>query len=95
MEIRDRGTADIFNGIDSKAARKVCPSPLHRLASRKLQALNAATALSDLRVPSGNRLHALTDDRAGQHAIAINDQFRICFRWIVDEAVDVEITDYH
>jgi len=95
MEIRDRGTADIFNGIDSKAARKACPSSLHPLAARKLQAVNAAAALTDLRVPAGNKLHALTNDRAGQHAIAINDQYRICFRWIDGEAVEVEVTDYH
>ncbi len=95
MEIRERGTADIFNGIDSKAARKTCPSTLHRVTARKLQAINAASTLTDLRVPSGNKLHVLTSDRAGQHAIAINDQYRICFRWIDGEAVDVEITDYH
>ena len=95
MKIGAQGTADIFNGIDSKAARKACPASLHAIASRKLQAVNAAAKLSDLRVPMGNHLHALSHDRAGQYAIKINDQYRICFRWVEGEAVDVEITDYH
>ena len=57
--------------------------------------LHAAQALSDLRVPPSNHLEALRRERAGQHAIRINDQFRICFRWSSDGPVDVEIVDYH
>jgi proteic killer suppression protein len=57
--------------------------------------LNAAELLSDLRVPSGNRLEALKGGRKGQHSIRINDQWRICFRWTPDGASDVEIVDYH
>jgi proteic killer suppression protein len=57
--------------------------------------LDAATALEDLRVPPGNRLHALEGDRQGQHAIRINDQYRVCFVWRHGHAYDVEITDYH
>ncbi len=57
--------------------------------------LNAAVALSDLRVPPGNRLEALHGDRAGQHSIRINGQFRICFLWTSSGPTDVEITDYH
>ena len=70
-------------------------SDLLRPAQRKLIALISATELSDLRVPPGNRLEALSGDRAGQHSIRINDQWRICFRWIDGRAEDVEIVDYH
>ena len=54
-----------------------------------------AASLDDLRVPPGNRLHALTNDRKGQHAISINDQWRICFRFVDGDAFDVEACDYH
>jgi len=57
--------------------------------------LDAATVLEDLRVPPGNRLEALKGDRSGQHSIRVNDQFRICFRWVNGDACDVEICDYH
>ena len=71
------------------------PAYLVRAAQRKLFILQHATTLNDLRSPPGNRLEALKGDRAGQHSIRINDQFRICFRWIDGDAHDVEITDYH
>jgi proteic killer suppression protein len=71
------------------------PTTLRRAALKKLQLLNAAGALSDLAVPPGNRLEALRGDRAGQHSIRINDQYRICFAWLEGNAYDVEITDYH
>lgn len=64
-------------------------------ARRKLLMLHAARRLSDLRAPPGNRLHQLEGDRAGQHSISINDQWRICFVWRDADAYDVEITDYH
>ena len=95
MEFRDQGTQDVFNGIGSKAARKACPASIHAVASRKLQYLNAAAILDDPKVPPGNNLHALTGDRKGQHAISINDQYRVCFRWTDAGPVEVEITDYH
>lgn len=57
--------------------------------------LDAAEQLSDLRVPPGNRLEKLSGDRAGEHSIRVNDQWRICFRWRDGDAYDVEITDYH
>lgn len=57
--------------------------------------LDNATELTDLKVPPGNRLEALKRDRTGQHSIRINDQFRVCFRWVDGGAEDVEITDYH
>ena len=68
---------------------------IERVALRKLEMVKAATVLDDLRVPPGNRLEALKGDRAGQHSIRINDQFRICFTWKGDGAHDVEICDYH
>ena len=70
-------------------------SDLLRPAQRRLAALMSATNLAYLRVPPGNRLEALSGDRAGQHSIRINDQWRICFRWVDGRAEDVEIVDYH
>jgi proteic killer suppression protein len=66
-----------------------------RAALRKLLMVHAAASLNDLRVPPGNRLEALSGDRAGQYSIRINDQFRVCFRWADNNAHDVEIGDYH
>ena len=74
--------------------RRIAP-PLHQVAWRKLAQLHAATQLDSLRIPPGNRLEALKGDRAGQHSIRINDQWRICFRWKDGDAYEVEITDYH
>lgn len=65
------------------------------VARRKLRQLEIAGRLDDLRVPPGNRLEALKGDRAGQHSIRVNDQFRVCFRWTNTGAEDVEIVDYH
>lgn len=92
---KDQGTADVFNGVNSKAARKACPTVLHPAARRKLALLNTAGNLDDLRTPPGNRLEALRGDREGQHAIRINSQYRICFRWTDEGPIDVEIVDYH
>jgi len=66
-----------------------------KMAHKKLLMIHAAARLNDLRVPPGNRLEALAGDRAGQHSIRINDQFRVCFRWLDNNAHDVEIVDYH
>jgi toxin HigB-1 len=71
------------------------PADLQRIALRKLLVLDAATSLLDLRVPPANRLEKLSGDRQGQHSIRINDQWRICFRWVGADAQDVEIVDYH
>ena len=68
---------------------------LQRIANRKLLMLDAAETLKDLRVPPGNRLEILRGDRAGQHSIRINDQWRICFIWTPAGPENVEITDYH
>jgi toxin HigB-1 len=65
------------------------------VARRKLRQLEIAMRLSDLRVPPGNRLEALKGNRAGQHSIRVNDQYRVCFRWTSAGAEDVEIVDYH
>jgi toxin HigB-1 len=92
---RDGATEDIFNRANSKRARKVCPSVLWQIARRKLEWLDSAASLEDLRVPPGNRLEALKGDRRGQHSIRINDQYRVCFSWNETGPADVEIVDYH
>jgi len=74
---------------------KQLPSDLLQRARRRLEYIDLATCLDDLKAPPSNRLHALTRDRAGQHSISINDQWRICFRFENGDAYDVEITDYH
>jgi len=68
---------------------------IQTIAMRKLAILNQAARLDDLRVPPGNRLEALAGDRAGEHSIRVNDQFRVCFRWTTEGPQDVEIVDYH
>jgi proteic killer suppression protein len=88
---RDKEAEKIFNRI---RARKL-PDDLQRIALRKLRMLNSAVNLNDLRVPPANRLEKLRGDRAGQHSIRINDQWRICFEWHDGEAFKVEIVDYH
>ena len=87
----DRQTEELFR--TGKAKR--VPADVARRALRKLAAVDAATQVSDLKVPPGNRLHALKGDRAGQHAISVNDQWRICFRFADGDAFDVEFCDYH
>ncbi|MCZ7664086.1 MAG: type II toxin-antitoxin system RelE/ParE family toxin [Thermoleophilia bacterium] len=74
---------------------KKLDSGIQRLAQWKLFMLDAAEVLDDLRIPPGNRLEKNPGDRKGQHSIRINDQWRICFRWVDGNAHDVEITDYH
>lgn len=68
---------------------------IETVARRKLRQLQIAGRLDDLRIPPGNQLEALKGDRAGQHSIRVNDQFRVCFRWTPAGAADVEIVDYH
>ena len=91
----DVGTEDIFNGVDSRRARKACPAALWPVARRKLTQLNRVRDLRELTIPPGNRLERLSGDRSGQHSIRINDQYRVCFRWEDRYAHEVEITDYH
>ena len=92
---RDEGSEDVFDGLDTRAARRACSRDAWRVARRKLDQLDAASRLEDLRVPPGNRLEPLKGDRRGQHSIRINDQHRICFTWTDAGPDDVEIVDYH
>ena len=91
----DRGTADVFEGVNSREARAACPSELWPVARRKLDQINRVRDVIELAAPPGNRLERLRGDRLGQHSIRINDQYRICFLWVNGNADDVEITDYH
>ena len=91
----NRGTHDVFNGCDTKAARRICPPELWERAQRRLSQLDYASGLEDLRLPSSNRLHGLRGDRACQHSISINMEYRICFRWTPAGPEEVEVTDYH
>lgn len=88
---RDAETEKIF---PRERSRRL-PSDVQRRAYRKLLLLDAAETLQDLKVPPGNRLERLAGDRAGQHTIRVNDQWRVCFRWQRGDAYAVEITDYH
>lgn len=87
----DRATGRLFG---RERVRRY-PAELQRTMLRKLVVVDAAEAIDDLRVPPGNRLEKLKGDRAGQHSIRINDQWRICFRWTDGDAHEVEIVDYH
>jgi proteic killer suppression protein len=88
---RFKETEKIFNRTFS---RKL-PHNIQPVAFRKLRMLNRAATLNDLRVPPSNRLEQLYGDRAGQHSIRMNDQWRICFEWRDSDSYHVEITDYH
>jgi proteic killer suppression protein len=87
----DRHTKELY--VTGKSRR--FPPDVAKRAKRKLEYVDLASRLDDLKVPPGNRLHALERDRAGQHAISINDQWRVCFRFVDGDAYDVEIADYH
>jgi proteic killer suppression protein len=87
----DRETQQLYVTGDSRRL----PPDLVKRALRRLEYIDLAQELSDLRVPPSNRLHALSGDREGQHAISVNDQWHICFRWTDGDAYEVEITDYH
>ncbi|HKA89169.1 MAG TPA: type II toxin-antitoxin system RelE/ParE family toxin [Haliangiales bacterium] len=89
----DPATEDLFHGVNSARARRF-PKTIVAAALRKLDMLNAAADLQDLRVPPGNRLEALAGDLAGKHSIRVNEQWRIVFRW-ANGAHEVSLTDYH
>lgn len=91
----DQGTEDVFNGRNTKAARRSCPRQLWAVASRKLDQLDSVERLEELRISPGNRLEALAGNRKGQHSVRINERYRICFRWTSDGPLEVEIVDYH
>ena len=92
---KNQGTADIFDGVNSKAARKICPESIWRVAVRKLDQIDSVTTIDELAVPPGNHLEKLSGDREGQYSIRINDRYRICFEWSESDAQAVEIVDYH
>lgn len=92
--LADDTTKDIWNGVNSKAARRI-PSDLWPIVRRKLDQLDAVTKLDDLNVPPGNRLHALAGNLKGWHAVRVNDQYRIVFRFLGADAFDVRCADYH
>lgn len=88
-------TGELFEGESTARTRKLVPVHLRKVARRKLDMVNAAKVLMDLRQPPGNRLEQLSGDRKGQHSIRINEQYRVCFRWTDAGPEDVEIVDYH
>ncbi len=92
---KNQGTEDIFDEKNSKVAQKLCPQNLWKITARKLEQVDSATNLNDLKVPPGNRLEALSGNRDGQYSIRINDKYRVCFEWSNDNADNVEIVDYH
>lgn len=87
----DKLTQELF----LTGASRRFPSDIAERAARKLEYVDLANSLNDLKVPPGNRLHALVGDRKGQYSIAINDQWRVCFRFVDGDAFDVQICDYH
>ena len=91
---RNKGTEDIYDRKNTKDARHVCPQQIWRVAQRKLDQDDVGVALEALKIPPGNLLESLKDDREGQHSIRINDQFRVCFVWTDDGAEDVETPYY-
>lgn len=91
---KNRLTEDVFNGIHSSVSRKF-PQNLHRSAQIRLSYLHHARFLSDLLVPPGNRFEALKGDLHGKYSIRINQQWRIVFEWEGEDALNVEIVDYH
>ncbi len=95
VSFKDQATEDIFNGVNSKAARKACPQSLWRIASRKLDQIDSVQHLDELKVPPGNRLEKLSGNRKAEHSIRINEQYRICFVWAEAGPTNVEVTDYH
>jgi len=95
ISFKNKGTEDIFNGKNTKKARKVCPRDLWLIAHRKLDQLDSAVDIYELKISPGNRLESLSGDRSGEYSIRISKQFRICFQWTESGPELVEILDYH
>ena len=95
INFKNEGTEDINYGRSSKEALRILPKNLHKKAQVKLARLSAATSIHDLQEIRGNRFEMLKGKRKGQSSIRINDQYRICFKWKKEHAIEVEITDYH
>ena len=94
LNFGDQATEDLFHGEDSKEARKI-PNNIWSVARRKLDMVNAAHVLQDLKAPPNNRLEILRGDLKGSYSIRINQQYRIIFKWLEGNAREVQITDYH
>lgn len=94
MQIEDKDIALFWEDPKAHAPRRV-PPEVRKALYRKLQLLDAACTLDDLRIPPGNRLEALKGKRSGQYSIRVNGQYRLCFTWASDEARGVEFVDYH
>ena len=92
--LADETTRNIWNGRNTKAARRI-PRDVWPVVRRKLDQIDAISRLDALKVPPGNRLHALAGDLRGWHAVRVNDQYRIVFRFEGADAFDVRCTDYH
>ena len=92
--IKNQTTQDIFDGFNSKAARKI-PFELHKIVRRKLDLINSVESLDDLKVPPGNHLEILRGDRKGFYSIRVNQQWRIVFRWESGQAQEVQVVDYY
>lgn len=97
LSFADQGTTDIFNGVNSKSARKKLHPILWEKAQTKLDMLNRAYQLDDLKIPPSNKLEKLQGDLFGKYSIRINDQYRIIFKWDAErrEVSETKITDYH
>jgi proteic killer suppression protein len=95
QSFRDKGSEDVFNGENTRIARKTCPEALWRVAGRKLDQLDSVSVLQELNIPPGIHLESLSGDRAGKNSIRINDKYRICFVWTDNGPDLVEICDYH
>jgi proteic killer suppression protein len=90
----DDATADLYHGRNTNRVRRF-PATIIKAALRKLDMINAANLLQDLREPAGNRLELLKGDMAGYHSIRVNDHWRMIFQWIDNNAHGVSLTDYH
>ncbi|MCZ6803160.1 MAG: type II toxin-antitoxin system RelE/ParE family toxin [Proteobacteria bacterium] len=95
VSFENQGTEDIFNGRNTKEARKLCLRTLWRIATRKLDQLDSVQSIDEMRIPPGNRLETLAGKKKGQWSIRINKQYRVCFNWTDTGPERVEIIDYH
>jgi len=95
LSFKNIGTEDVFNGKDTKRARKLVPINIWRITRRKLDQLDSIVELQELLIPPGNKLEALVGKRKGEYSIRINEKYRICFVWNKNGVSKVEIVDYH
>ena len=95
QSFKNKGSEDIFNGKNTKEARKICPRPLWNIAARELDQLDSVQIFEELRIPPGNMFASLQGNRNEKLSIRINNQYRICFKWSETGPYSVEIADYH